>query len=41
MGTCPEYLVQIYADGEIRYVGFRNTAIVGVRLDSPSGRYFP
>jgi hypothetical protein len=32
-GTCPEYLLQIYGDGEVRYVGMRNTATVGVRQD--------
>src|SRR6185295_7842876 len=32
-GTCPEYPLLIYEDGEVRYVGFRNTAIIGVPQD--------
>jgi hypothetical protein len=32
-GTCPEFTLLIYEDGEVRYVGFRNTAIIGVRQD--------
>ena len=35
-GTCPEYTLLIYEDGEVRYVGFRNSTRLARISTAPS-----